>query len=96
MRELTPGELRYIEESTNGWQMYIYSKSQMMTPELEQRMRELSDAYKDAFYAFYEAALQQSEVIDCEAVHRDFDEAYGKDHPEYYDVEALLGGRLSC
>ena len=34
MRDLTQGELRYINESANGWQMAIYSKCQTVTPEL--------------------------------------------------------------
>lgn len=96
MRELTTGELRYINESTDGWKMYIYSKDQEITPEIQQRMRELSTAYKEAFYAFYEAALQKGEVYDSDAVQKDFDEVYGKEHPEFYDVDALFEGGSSC
>ena len=59
MRELTPGEMRYIYESTNGWRMHIYSQSQNLTKEDEERMDELEQAYREAFYAYYEAALKR-------------------------------------
>lgn len=96
MRELTPGELRYINESTDGWRMYIYSKKQEMTPEIQERMSELSTAYKEAFYAFYEDALQKGEVYDSDAVLKDFNEIYEKEHPEFFDIDALLEGGPSC
>ncbi len=96
MRELTLGEKRFIDESTNGWKMDIYSRNQEITPEIEKRISELAEAYEDAFYAFYKDALQKEEVLNADAIQRDFDEAYEKEHPEFYDVEALLRGGSTC
>lgn len=90
MRELTPGEMRYIYESTNGWRMHIYSQSQGLTKEDEERMDELEQAYREAFYAYYEAALKKGEVQDSDALNREFEEIYEKEHPEFFKKVSLL------
>ncbi len=93
MRELTLGELRYINESANEWEMYIRSLiKQELPPEAEEHMEELAKAYKEAFLAFYKEAIQRGEDGDSIAIHRAFNAIYEKEHPEFFDVETLSGG----
>ncbi len=93
MRELTPGELRYIDESVNEWKMYIrIIAKQELTMEDERHIESLEKAYKEAFLAFYKEAVQREEDADSIEIHRAFNAVYEKEHPEFYDVETLSRG----
>lgn len=90
MRGLTLGEKRYVYESTNSWRMYIYSQSVELSKEDEACMRKLEDGYQDAFYSYYENALKIGEVYNSGALQAEFEEVYKKEHPEFFDIEALI------
>lgn len=96
MRELTPGELRYIDESVNEWKMYIrIIAKQELTMEDERHIESLAKAYKEAFLAFYKEAVQKDEDANSTEIHRAFNAVYEKEHPEFYDVETLSKGLSS-
>ena len=93
MRELTVGELRYIDESVNPWKMQIHSKIENIEelPEsVFQRMADLEKEFKDRFYEFYKKAVDEGTTLDSDQLLKQFEESFVKDHPEFWDMEALL------
>ncbi len=89
---LTLGELRYIDESTNSWRMALVAKAadkgiREFSSEVENRMVDLSEEYKDAFKDFYEKAKAEDPTKDSVEIQNAFDEEYHKSHPEFYEFE---------
>ena len=92
MRELTVGELRFIDESTNDWRMYIYSKvDAKVAAELQERLRALSDEYKAAFLDFYKKRVEKETYVDAIETKNEFDKFYEKRNPAFYDINGLIG-----
>lgn len=92
MRELTTGELRFIDESTNNWRMYIYSKSGAKAMGgLQEQMNVLSEQYKEAFSEFYKNRIKKDSFADSIEIKNEFDKAYEKKNPAFYDINALIG-----
>lgn len=95
MRELTIGELRFIDESTNDWKMYIYSKCRTRdTAELRERINVLSEEYKEAFREFYKKRLEKASFVDSIELKNEFDKVYEKKKPEFYDINTLIGRKV--
>ncbi len=89
---LTLGELRYIDESTNSWRMGLIVRAaekgiHEFSPEIESRMIDLAEDYKDAFRDFYEKTNAEDHTQDSVAIQNAFDESYSKSHPEFYEFE---------
>lgn len=92
MRELTAGELRFIDESTNDWRMYIYGKVEAKAAvELKESMNVLSEEYKEAFLDFYKKRIERESYVDGIEVKNDFDKVYKKRNPAFYDINGLIG-----
>ena len=92
MRELTAGELRFIDESTNDWRMYIYGKVDAKAAvELKESMNVLSEEYKEAFLDFYKKRIEREFYVDGIEVKNDFDKVYKKRNPAFYDINRLIG-----
>ena len=93
MRDLTIGEVRMISESTNGWKMTIYQKlGDDISDALREKMRQLASDYETAFMDFYKKAVEEAEDQEPEDIQEEFDKMYQKEHPEFYDIDALIGG----
>ena len=93
VRDLTMGELRFIDESTFGWKMNIYEKVGRNAPfELLKRMNQLSDAYKKAFLDFYKKRVAY--VLDSVELQNEFDKYYEKINPIFYDINTLIGRKV--
>ena len=93
MRELTTGEMRMVSESANGWKMVIYQKvGDDISDALRERMSQLASGYVAAFMDFYKKAVEKAGDHDPDDIQSEFDEMYQKEHPEFYDIDALIGG----
>jgi hypothetical protein len=57
------------------------------SPEIENRMIDLAEDYKDAFRDFYEKAKSEDPTRDSVAIQNAFDETYCKSCPEFYEFE---------
>lgn len=91
MRELTLGELRCIDESANGWKMYIFQSIQRdLTAEEKKQMNSLANDYCKAFHEFYKSAVEKQDRVDSDDIHDKFDETYKISHPEFFDFPSLL------
>lgn len=94
MRELTMGEMRMISECTNGWKMMIYQRVGDDIPDaLKAKMKQLASDYEAAFMEYYKEAVEKAGDREPDEFLGDFDEVYKKDHPEFYDIDALIGGK---
>ena len=94
MIELTSGELRDINESTNGWRMMINDAIGNMSDvsdETKERIYALEKQFKEELYEFYVAAKGGFKQIDADEIFFEFDEKWNKEHPEFYDMKKLLG-----
>ena len=93
MRELTTGEMRMLSESANGWKMTIYQKAGgNISDALTERMDQLASDYEAAYTDYYKKAVEKAGDHQPEDIQTEFDEMYQKEHPEFYDIEALIGG----
>lgn len=93
MIELTNGELRDINESTNGWMMMVNDAIGKMTDvsdETKARINALGKQFKEELYEFYVAAKEESDEKDADEIFAEFDEKWSKEHPEFYDIQKLL------
>lgn len=91
MRELTLGELRFIDESANGWKMYIYQNMQReLTEEEKNQIHSLAEDYCKAFLEFYKSAVEKNNVVDSDDIHDKFDETYKSSHPDFYNFPSVL------
>ncbi|MBP5309918.1 MAG: hypothetical protein J6W58_01700 [Lachnospiraceae bacterium] len=93
MIELTSGELRDINESTNGWRMMVDDAIGKMTgvsDETKKHIDALEKQFKEELSEFYMAAKGGSEQIDADDIFAEFDEKWNEEHPEFYDLKRLL------
>ncbi len=93
MSELTEGELRFIEESTNRWKMNVLRVTEMMD-EIPDSVRENIDAleerYKKEFGEFYKAQKGKDEEKDADDLWYEFDNSWDEKCPEFYNVKELF------
>lgn len=93
MIEFTTGDVRFINEVTNGWRMAIdevlYEKGEP-SKELLDRIDSLRKEYQDAFEDYFINARKSGEYGDNDQIKAAFDEEFKKDHPEYYDTALLV------
>ena len=93
-KELTMGELRYISESTDVWQMALDDEIDRrggVSREKLDHINELRDGYIQEFAEFYKAAIINKQTYDANLIKYSFDEQWANKHPEFFDVEKLLG-----
>ena len=91
MREISMGEMRYLEESANAWKMEVYGRlKKELTDEEETKIKEMARAYVEAFSDYYKNAIAEDENRDTYDIQSEFDEVYEKEHPEFYDIDALI------
>ncbi len=93
MIELTLGQQRAIEESTQGWRMLIASVGGSLSdvPEdLRKKIDGLEADYKKAFGEFYTQAVEAQDDRDDDELADAFDEKWATDHPEFYDMRLLF------
>ncbi len=93
MIEFTTGDVRFINEVTNGWRMALderlYEKGEP-SQEVLDRVNSLQKEYQDAFEAYFIKARKSGETGDNDEIKAAFDEEFKKDHPAYYDASLLL------
>ncbi len=93
MRELTTGELRCINESTQGWRMLVdmIADSIGTLPDgLSEHIEELEDGYRAGFDDYYRKAVEAEDGRDADELAADFSEIWDSEHPEYFDMRALF------
>ena len=95
MYALTTGDIRYIDEVTNAWKMYINPVLDSMeaVPEsVKGHIDELSEAFRTGFFVFFRDAMEKDETRLAGEVLSDFVAGWRKEHPDYYDVDQLFSG----
>ena len=93
MKELTQGELQYIRDSLNPWEMMVQMlRGQIGTipEELSEQIEELKRGYLVGFEAYYRE--NAGENPDADALLMAFDRKWGPLHPEFYDMRKLFSG----
>ena len=93
MRELTEGDLRYINESTNSWQMLvdgIMNSMDNIPEEVTGHIGLLQEQYIEEFGEFFAAAVEAGTDKDADGLLGEFDNKWNTDHPEFYDMKALF------
>ena len=93
MRELTMGERRNIAEAANGWKMEIYTNSeQPISKEKEDRIEQMATAYTTSYLDYYKNAVAAAAdgKVNAVAVANAFNEMYKKEHPDFFDMDALI------
>ena len=93
MYELTMGELRSINESTNVWKMLIRriqdSMEHVPSP-VTDRIKELEELYIRELQEYYPNAKENDPSKDLDDIAAEFDELWDGKHPEFYDVRKLF------
>ena len=95
MYVLTEGDERYIDESTTIWRMYldqIILGIGSCPHETEDRIKALDKDYRTGFRDFFLNAKRKDEGLTSDVIHNDFDAAWSKSHPEFYDIEQFFDG----
>ena len=95
MYELTIGDQRYIEESTIPWRMYINSilfPMKDVPAETTDAITAIEKQYTDDFYVFFEQKKAEDESLHADEIREAFDTVWGKEHPEFYDMDKLFSG----
>ena len=93
MIELTLGQQRAIEESTQSWKMLIASVVGSMdsVPEdLSKKIDGLEADYKKAFGEYYAQAIESQDGRDVDELADAFDDKWAGEHPEFYDMRLLF------
>ncbi len=93
MYELTTGDIRTITGATTGWRMYvnpILGSMESVPQEVTDRIQELEDSYRKDFYAFYRDSMDKDKTRLEGEIQRDFEEDWGKKHPEFFDMDLLF------
>jgi hypothetical protein len=95
MYALTTGDIRYIDEVTNAWKMYINPvlNSMETVPEpVASHIEELSEAFREGFFVFFRASMEKDETRLAGEVLGEFMTGWKKEHPDYYDMDQLFSG----
>ncbi len=92
-KELTTGELRFIEESTDGWRMMVQEamgKNSGIPDAVMERISELEDSYQEELLNFFVLEKKSSSSINADDIRSRFDEQWNEKHPEFFDMEKLF------
>ena len=95
MYELRTGDIMFIEDSVRPWRMYVdpILFSMKAVPEaVSKRIKDLEDAYKDKLFFYYREKKTEDETLYSNEIQSEFDEAWEKEHPEFFDMEKLFDG----
>ncbi len=95
MYELTMGDQRYIAESLTTWKMYINPILGTMgevPQDVEDNINQLAEAYLRDFESFYQEKMNEDETLLSSEVQYAFEQIWIKDHPQMFDIDALLTG----
>ncbi len=90
MDELTIGELRFVNESTNVWNMLtisIMSTMENVPESVKTHLDELGQQYREEFLAYY---TKEKKNAAAEQILGDFDQSWEKKCPEFYDFRKLF------
>lgn len=93
MYKLTTGDLRYIAQSTRAWKETIdtvINKIPVVPRVVQDRIRNLSDKYKEDLVAYYLEAMRENEGRLADSILWEFDVKWDTEHPEYYDIDLLI------
>ena len=91
MKELTMGEERFLSESADAWKMEIYAKSEgELSDALKEKINGMAKAYVEAFTAFYKEEAAKTDERDTDVLQGAFEDKYQKEHPEFFDIDALI------
>ncbi|MCR5249687.1 MAG: hypothetical protein K6E50_03685 [Lachnospiraceae bacterium] len=93
MKELTIGELRYINEAVNLWKMLvmrIQCSMDHMPESLTDKLNRLEQDFQDQFRAYYQKCRDEGSQKSSDALLDDFEEKWEKIHPDFYDFRKLF------
>jgi ribosomal silencing factor RsfS len=93
--ELTIGDLRYINESANSFIMETNMESgkyKEIQQDLKDHIEELKTGFVKEFGEYFRREREAGSTKDADGLLYDFDEIFGEEHPEFYDMEKLFEG----
>ena len=95
MYVLTEGDERFIAESSTVWRMYI---NQILfgigscPHEVEDKIYDLENDYRRGFKEYFLEAREKDDTFSGDVIHNEFDAAWRKSHPEFFDIDQMFDG----
>ena len=95
MVELTLGQLRTIQESTQSWRMLLANIEGAMgevPKDVKKKIDALQEGFINAFGEYYTQSIEANDGRNADDVASDFAKIWSEKHPEFYDVRAIFSG----